>query len=392
MSSDALITDRAGVDAAVGDCRQAGRFALDFEFLWERTYKPIACLAQVATETSVWLIDPIAGAPLEPLVALVEDDTVETVMHAPSADLTLLALHFGVVPRAIVDVQLAAGFVGLGAGQSLGTLLDRALDLHLAKAESYSDWSRRPLNDSQLDYAADDVRHLLALRDQLEDRATELGRWDWVVEEHRLRYGPDARFVTEPGEAWRKLKGQGRLSPRERTILREVAGWREREALRRDRPPAWILADRLALDIAKRKPTNREGLSRVRGLDEKMRDREADELLEAVARGVAAPVLELPQPMRSDLAQRLAVLGALGQLLVGVRADAAGLAAPLIATRDDVESFVSARLNGNGASHPLGSGWRKELAGDALAALAEGRLAVAPSPDPPYLVELDRPT
>lgn len=392
MSSDALITDRAGVDAAVGGCRQAGRFALDFEFLWERTYKPIACLAQVATETSVWLIDPIAGAPLEPLVALVEDDTVETVMHAPSADLTLLALHFGVVPRAIVDVQLAAGFVGLGAGQSLGTLLDRALDLHLAKAESYSDWSRRPLNDSQLDYAADDVRHLLALRDQLEDRATELGRWDWVVEEHRLRYGPDARFVTEPGEAWRKLKGQGRLSPRERTILREVAGWREREALRRDRPPAWILADRLALDIAKRKPTNREGLSRVRGLDEKMRDREADELLEAVARGVAAPVLELPQPMRPDLAQRLAVLGALGQLLVGVRADAAGLAAPLIATRDDVESFVSARLNGNGASHPLGSGWRKELAGDALAALAEGRLAVAPSPDPPYLVELDRPT
>ena len=391
MSSDALITDPAGVDDVVQSCRASGRFALDFEFLWERTYKPVACLAQVATETTVWLIDPIAGAPLEALVALVEDESVETVMHAPSADLTLLALHFGLVPRAIIDVQLAAGFVGLGAGQSLGTLLDRGLGLHLTKAESYSDWSRRPLNDAQLDYAADDVRHLLALRDRLEAHAVQLGRWEWVREEHRLRYGSEARFVTEPDEAWRKLKGQGRLSSRERAILREVAAWREREALRRDRPPAWILADRLVLDIAKRKPTARDGLSRVRGLDEKMRDHEAGQVLEAVARGMTAPVMELPQPMRPELAQRLAVLGSLGQLLVGVRAEAAGLAAPLIATRDDVEAFVAARLGGDGTGHPLGNGWRKDLAGDALAALADGHLAVAPSPDPPYLVELERP-
>ena len=391
MSSDALITDRAGVDDVVESCRTSGRFALDFEFLWERTYKPVACLAQVATETTVWLIDPIAGAPLEPLVALVEDESVETVMHAPAADLTLLALHFGLSPRAIIDVQLAAGFVGLGAGQSLGTLLDRGLGLHLTKAESYSDWSRRPLNDAQLDYAADDVRHLLPLRDRLEAHAVELGRWEWVREEHRLRYGPDARFVTEPDEAWRKLKGHGRLSSRERAILREVAAWREREALRRDRPPAWILADRLVLDIAKRKPTARDGLSRVRGLDEKMRDHEAGQLLDAVARGMSAPPVELPHPMRPELAQRLAVLGSLGQLLVGVRAEAAGLAAPLIATRDDVESFVAARLGGDGSGHPLGNGWRKDLAGDALAALADGHLAVAPSPDPPYLVELERP-
>jgi ribonuclease D len=391
LSTEALITDRAGVESVVAACRQAGRFALDFEFLWERTYKPIPCLAQVATDTTVWLIDPIAGAPIEPIVAIVEDPDVETLMHAPSADLTLMALHYGVQPTNILDVQLIAGFIGLGAGQSLGTLLERGLGLHLAKAESYSDWSRRPLNESQLDYAADDVRHLMRLRDHLEAEARTMGRWEWVLEEHRLRYGPDARFVTDPDEAWRKLKGQGRLSGKERNVLGELAAWREREALRRDRPPSWILADRLVIDIAKRKPTNREGLSRVRGLDEKMRDNEAGELLTAVARGLDAPIKDAPTPMRPDLAQRLSVLGALGQLLVGVRADAAGLAAPLIATRDDVESFVAARLSGDGARHPLGSGWRKELAGDALAALADGRLAIAPSPNPPYLVEIDQP-
>ena len=391
MSTESLIIDLPGVESVVAACRQAGRFALDFEFLWERTYKPIPCLAQLATDTTVWLIDPIAGAPLEPLVAILEDPAIETLMHAPSADLTLMALHYGVQPTNILDVQLIAGFVGLGAGQSLGTLLERGLGLHLAKAESYSDWSRRPLNDAQLDYAADDVRHLMALRDHLEEQARGMGRWDWVLEEHRLRYGPDARFVTDPDDAWRKLKGQGRLSGKERNVLGELAAWREREALRRDRPPSWILADRLVIDIAKRKPTNREGLSRVRGLDEKMRDHEATELLQAVARGMQAPLKDAPAPMRPDLAQRLSVLGALGQLLVGVRADAVGLAAPLIATRDDVESFLAARLTGDGASHPLGSGWRKELAGDALAALADGRLAIAPSPEPPYLIEIDQP-
>lgn len=391
MASDALITDHSGVAEVVRRCREAGRFALDFEFLWERTYRPIACLAQVATADSVALIDPTAGAPLEPLVALVEDEAVETIMHAPSADLTLMALHFGVVPRGLIDVQLTAGFVGLGAGQSLGTLLDRALGIHLAKAESYSDWTRRPLNTAQLEYAADDVRHLLALRDRLEARARELGRWEWVLEEHRLRYGPDAKFVTEPDEAWRKLKGQGRLSGRERAVLREVAAWREREALRRDRPPSWILQDRLALDIAKRKPRDRQGLGRVRGLEEKMRDREAQELLDAVTRGLEAPTMDAPQPMRTDLAQRVGVLGSLGQLVVGIRADAVGLAAPLIATRDEIESFLAARLNGDGREHALAHGWRKELAGDVLAALADGRLAIAPSSEPPYLVEIDRP-
>ncbi len=390
MSSDALITDPDGVADVVRRCRAAGRFALDFEFLWERTYKPIPCLAQIATDDGVALIDPIAGAPLEPLIAIVEDPAIETVMHAPSADLTLLALHFGVVPANLVDVQLTAGFVGIGAGQSLGTLLDRGLGLHLAKAESYSDWSRRPLTAAQVDYAADDVRHLLALRDRLQERATALGRWNWVQEEHQLRYGPQARYTTDPDDAWRKIKGQGRLSSRERAVLREVAAWREREALRRDRPPAWLLQDRLALDIAKRKPATREALGRVRGLDEKVRDREAAELMEAVARGVSAPLVDLAEPMRPEIAQRLAVLGAIGQLLVAVRADAAGLAAPLIATRDDVEAFVAAHLTGDGREHPLGRGWRKDMAGEALAALADGRLAVAPSPDPPYLVEIDR--
>jgi len=389
MPPTTVIRDRAGVVELAGRCRDAGRFSLDFEFLWERTYLPVTCLAQVSTDDEIALIDPIDGAPLEEIVALVEDPDVQTVMHAPSADLTLLALHFGVRPQRLVDVQLVAGFVGLGAGQSLATLLDRVLGVRLAKAESYSDWSRRPLSDEQLAYAADDVRHLLPLTDRLAERVAALGREEWVAEEHRLRYGPDARFFTDPREAWRKIKGQGRLNGRERAVLREVAAWREQEARRRDRPPAWILQDRLALDIAKRKPATRAELGRVRGLDDRMRDGEAGAVLAAVSAGLDAPEVHLPQSISPEIAARLSVLGTLGQLVVGVRAEAANLAAPLLATRDEVEAFLAARLGGDGDLHPLGSGWRRDIAGDALTALAAGRLAVAPSPRHPYLVEFD---
>lgn len=390
MASHSVLIAASDIAAFADRCRQEGRFALDFEFLWERTYRPIPCLAQLAVADDVAIVDPIGGAPLDALVALVDDPDVETIMHAPSADLTLMAVNFGTQPRNVIDVQLIAGFVGLGAGQSLSTLLDRALGVKLTKVESYSDWSRRPLTAAQLAYAADDVAHLVQLRDELCRRATDLGRDAWVAEEHRLRYGPDARFVTDPAEAWRRLKGQGRLTARERAVLVEVAAWREAEALRRDRPPAWILQDRLAIDVAKRKPLSRDELGRVRGLDERMRDREAASLLEAVRRGLDRPELPLPQTIRPELAQRLGILGALGQLLVGVRADAAQLAAPLLATRDEIESFVASRLRGEVDGHPLATGWRKELAGDALAALADGRLALAPTADPPYLAEIDR--
>ncbi len=378
------------IEGFVERCRREGRFALDFEFLWERTYKPIPCLAQVAVGEEVLILDPVAGDRLEPIVALVEDPSIETIMHAPSADLTLMALHFDVAPRNLTDVQLIAGFVGLGAGQSLGTLLDRVLGVRLAKAESYSDWSRRPLTAAQLAYAADDVRHLTALRDDLGRRVAELGREQWVREEHELMFGSEVRYVTDPDEAWRKLKGQGRLGARERAVAKAVAAWREREALRRDRPPGWVLQDRLIIDIARRRPTTREDLSHVRGLDARMRDQEARALLEAVRAGLDGPAVALPEPMPAEITARLAVLGALGQLLVGVRADAARMASPLVATRDQVETFMAARLRGDGDGHPLAHGWRKEIAGDALTSLAEGRLALAPVDRPPYLVEIER--
>ncbi len=384
------ITDAAGVDAVVREARAEGRAAIDLEFLWERTYAPVACLAQIATPRGIHIVDPIDGAPLGPVAELVSDPDVEVVMHAPSADLTLLGLAFGTRPENFVDVQVLAGFVGLGAGQGLATLLERVLGVHLDKGERYTDWSRRPLSEAQLEYGAADVAHLLQLADELTRRAEEMGRLDWVAEEHRRRYGPGARLVPDPATAWRRVKGGGRLNARDRAVLAAIAEWREREAVRRDKPASWIIPDRTLVEMAHRRPADRRALENERGLPARIQGAEAESLLAALRAGAAAEPIASAPPPSPEVQHRLEVLAPLGAVLVAARAAAVGLAPSLLATRDDITSFLAAVVSGDGDGEQLGSGWRRELVGDALVELAEGRLALGADPRRPYLAEVRR--
>lgn len=393
MASDTpqVITDAPGVDAVVDAVRAAGRFAIDFEFLWERTYSPQPCLVQVAVGDEVHLVDPIEGAPIEPLAALVADPSLLTIMHAPSADLTLLAMNYDTRPANLVDVQLTAGFVGLGAGQGLSVLLDRVLKVRLDKGEQYTDWSRRPLSARQLRYARADVEHLHELWGELCERAERLDRMDWVVEEHERRYGPSSRWMPDPEEAWRKVKGQGKLSSRDRAVLKELARWREQEAARRDRPAAWIVPDRTLLEMARRRPTTAQQLQQERGLPERVRASDVESMLEAIRRGNETPPMNMPPAPPPEVQMRMESLAALGQILVAARAAEVDLAPSLLATRDDVETYLAQAIGGrDGDDSPLASGWRHRLAGAPLLDLAAGRIALAAADTRPFLREIPR--
>jgi len=386
-----VIRDPGGVAAVVAAAHEHGRIALDFEFLWERTYAPMACLAQIAIDGRVHLIDPIEGAPLAPVAALVADPDVDVVMHAPSSDLTLLGMQFGTRPDRVLDVQLAAGFIGIGAGQGLGVLLERGLKVKLDKGEQYTDWSRRPLTDGQLTYAAADVAHLVELADEFLSRAERLGRTSWIAEEMARRYGPESRWVADPTEVWRRVKGQGKLSPADRAVLRALAAWREREAARRDRPTAWIVPDRTLLEVARRRPKTAGQLSGERGLPERMRQSDLDGMLAAIAEGAAAAPIHLPAAPGAELQARMDTLGPLGQILVTARAAEADLAPSLVATRDEIETFLWGEIGAREVpDSPLAVGWRFEIAGQPLRNLAEGRIALAPAAARPFLREIPR--
>ena len=199
----------------VAAAQSAGRVGLDTEFMRERTYRAKLCLVQVATPDYLMLVDPLEAIDLTGLAGIVGDDRVEVVVHAGKQDFELLHDHYGVVPKNIFDVQIAAGFVGLGATLPYGRLVESLVGVKLQKGESYTDWCRRPLTEAQLDYAADDVRYLLEAAERLKERSRELERYEWAMEEMEALQDPDA-YGIDPDRAWERVGGRGTLSSRSR--------------------------------------------------------------------------------------------------------------------------------------------------------------------------------
>jgi len=380
------ITDSAGVESLLDDARGAGRCALDTEFVWERTYAPVLCLVQIATPDRLAVVDPLAGAPLEPIARLVADPSVRKAMHAPSGDLTGFALHFGTGAASVFDAQLAAGFAGYGGSLSLERMLEQSVGVRLKHAEGFTDWSKRPLTELQIVYAADDVRHLLAAMDALQRRLREQGRERWADEEMERRCGPGAQLVQDPEQAWRRVGGRGRLRGEQLAVLASAAAWREREARRRDIPVGWLVRDPTLIELARRRPATAAEAQQVRGLQLK-RGPQLDGMLKALAAVEGAAPERVPE-IGSEMRNRIKVVLPLASAVLQATCAEAGIASELVATRDDLESLI--RIVGDGgddAHHPLLSGWRRELAGGALLRLLRGEVALRVVPGPPHVSE-----
>ena len=383
--TDRLIVDTGDVETLAQRARAAGTVAIDTEFLWERTYAPQLCLAQVAVGDEIALIDPLAGASLEPIAALVADPRVEIVMHAPSADLLAFGLHFGVRPTRIVDTQLIGGFVGLTASASLERLLQDAIKIPTDHHESFSDWKRRPLSQSQLTYAGDDVRHLQALLAEIRRRLEQRGRTAWANAELARRYPDDEEATPDPDDAWRKVQRRGRLSSRQLAVLRAVAAWRELEARRRDLPASWVIKDPTLVELARVGPANDEALLRIRGVAAGTKGRDVAALLEAIAAGKEAGPIESVSASPPAVQRRADAASGLAGALLKVRCTDAGIAPELVATRSELDRFLEAAILGEAEGEPLGTDWRRDLVGAELIDLVEGRVAFSLNAKPPYI-------
>ena len=386
-----MVTDAAGVAEVVAEARRVGRCSLDTEFLWEKTFAPQLCLVQIAVGDVIWLIDPLADAPLEPIGELVADASVQKLMHAPAADLIAFGLHFGSVPANVFDTQIAAGFIGLTGSASLDRLLEAVLKVRLDHNETFSDWSRRPLKETQLLYAADDVRYLeqmvAAIAAQLEQR----GRTTWATAEIERRFCGAEAAGGDPDRAWRKVQRRGRLSPQAQAVLIDVANWREAAARRRDQPAGWVMKDPTLVEIARAAPRSAADLQQIRGLGKTLGERDTADLLEAVASGLKRP----PPPAERSVPQRIArqveAVAALATPLARIRCLDVELAPELVANRADLDRYLEAIVAGEDLSTlPLGQGWRKDLLGDDLVRLVRGEVSLSLNQSAPFLRIEDR--
>jgi ribonuclease D len=358
----------------------------------ERTYRARLCLVQIAIPDQIFLIDPLQGADLEPLARLIADPGVTKVVHAGRQDLELFYEMFELVPSAIFDVQVAAGFAGFGASLPYGVLVKSVVGVSLQKGEAYSDWCRRPLTEAQKRYAADDVRWLLEAADKLRAKLESLNRLDWALEE-MAAFESDSTYATDSGESWRKVSGRGGLSTRQMGVLKELARWREDTAARRDLPRGWIVKDPTLVEIARRQPSNPGQLGGIRGLNKKEAERSAREILDAVSAGREQTIEPEPQAPPRSILVRARLISGMADAVVRARCERAGIATELVSTRSELESLLAYVLQGKDAEaaadrYRLLRGWRRELAGEAVLALARGEIAVRVSDKPPYVEEV----
>jgi ribonuclease D len=262
--------------------------------------------------------------------------------------------------------------LGFGDSISYDQLVQRVTGDVLDKSHRFTDWSRRPLTEMQLNYAESDVTHLrdvyLALSADLEKR----GRIDWVFEEMSVLTSPDT-YRFEPEHAWERLRTRVR-KPKELAILMEVAAWREREAQTRDIPRGRVLRDEVVADIAVQAPTTIERLGSLRSLPKGFeRSRWGDAIIEAVKSGLARDPKTLPRLERSRPAPNGGATIELLKVLLRMTSERHAVAAKVIATTDDLDR-IAADDNADVAAL---KGWRRELFGERARALKHGQLALA---------------
>jgi ribonuclease D len=390
-SGASLVTTTPQLLALVEHMRSIGRFAFDTEFVSEDTFEPVLCLIQVATRERLALIDPLAVRDLDPFWDAVCDPAIEVVMHAASEDLRICLIKSGRLPRRVYDVQMAAGLAGFSYPLSLVNLVGQVLGVSLAGGETRTDWRRRPLSSGQVEYALDDVRHLLDLADSFTASMKDLGRASWAEEEFEGFVSSIAERADE--ERWRRLPGLNQLGSRGMEMARQLSLWREDEARRQNRPLRQVMRDDLLVAIAKRQPTNRRGLEALRDFNRPGLISRSDEILRALQKAWEVPEDHLPDPaLRVEEPPGLSTVANLLSAALAQCCAQRRIAGSIVANVGDLKGLIRWHLEGRPADRlpALLQGWRADVFGRTLLDVLDGRVALRvadPGSDFPVALE-----
>jgi ribonuclease D len=367
-----LIDTSAELAAACERLKHHGYVTVDTEFLRETTFWPRLCVIQMASLEEAIAVDALApDIDLGPFFELMTNTSVVKVFHSARQDIEII-WHLGeVIPAPLFDTQVAAMVCGFGDQVSYEQLAGSLAAAKIDKSSRFTDWSRRPLSDSQIDYAIADVTHLRTIYEKLIARLEKNNRLGWLDEEMAILSSPET-YRQEPERAWERLKTRVR-KPRDLAVLMEVAAWREREAQMRDVPRSRVLKDDTIGDIALAAPRTVEELGRLRTIPQGFeRSRTGADILAAVERALSRDPSTLPPVDRDRPNGNTGAIVQLLKVLLQSTAENRGVASKIIATVDDLEAIAQSD-NADVASL---KGWRRELFGEHALALKHGRLSL----------------
>jgi ribonuclease D len=369
-----LIDQPDALSDLLAHLRSVGQFAYDTEFIGELTYIPKLCLIQVASAQRVALIDPLAGLDLRPFWELLCDDSIEKIVHAGQQDVEPVFRQVARPAANLFDTQICAGFIGLAYPVALSKLVHELIGARLGKGLTFSHWDQRPLSSMQLRYAADDVRYLVAVRDEIGKRLESSGHSAWAKQECDALCEP-SQYRFDPETYFHRIRGGATLAPRNQAVLKELTIWRDALAREHNVPARAFLKDEVLLDLARSPVKSVEKLDRVRGLPRPVEQAHGADIVAATAKGLATPAEQLPHPKDYEPSPRQrfradALWAAVQCLCAGRSIDPA-----LITSRHEVgELYRTLSSGAEPGDIRLLSGWRKEAVGQSILDLVAGKL------------------
>lgn len=332
------------------------RLGVDTEFMREKTYFAQLCLIQISANENIYCVDPLGDS--------VQQEFWKTlfaknwVVHSARQDIEVVFQTAGAMPAQIFDTQIAAGLLGMSPQLGYAGLVKELFDIDIAKSHTRADWTRRPLSEAVLDYAAEDVEHLLPAADILLEKLDKKSRLSWAEEDSMLLLDP-ALYEVAGDQAIDRLKGARNFRGRKRAAAVRLAAWRENEAVHRNRPRQWILRDNVLLDIAFNMPDSLTALSNIQGMPAKLVSRAGKDIVGIVA-AAQQDSNDYQPPRPPDEAQK-ALLREM-QSKVSECAKSLDLAAETIASKRELSAVIG---NGDRESRVF-TGWRRELIGNEL--------------------------
>ncbi len=367
-----LLTENAELVAVCERFCQHEFVTVDTEFLRETTFWPQVCVIQVASPEEAIAIDALAeGIDLTPFLSLMANPNIVKVFHAARQDIEIIWRLARLIPTPLFDTQVAAMVCGFGEQASYLELVKAITRANIDKSSRFTDWSRRPLSEAQIEYAIADVTHLRDVYVELHKRLKRSNRLDWLVDEMQILSSP-ATYEQHPMNAWERLRHKIR-KPRDLAVLMELAAWREIEAQSRDVPRSRVLKDDILLEVVQSAPRSIDSLGNLRSFPKGMeRSRTGADIVAAIERGLARDPAEIPKIERSKRGANAATVELLKVLLRQV-SDETGVAAKLIATADDLEAIAA---DDDTDTQTL-KGWRRAIFGEKALKLKAGRLALA---------------
>ncbi len=287
-----------GFRRVLEDLAAAPRMAIDIEADSLYHYFEKVCLIQISTEKETYILDPLSISNLRGLAPMLSSPRVEKVFHAANYDIFCLRRDYGFTFSNIFDTHIAAQFAGyefLG----LSPLMEKLLGISHSKRRQRDDWSRRPLQSEQLEYAAMDTHHLLRLRDILEAQLREKRRLSWVQEEFEVEAAAEMPEREFDPEGFRRIKGNRELELRELAILRALYLLRDRYAREMDTPPFKVMNNSVLLDLARKPPRSAHEMFKRPGISYRVARKFAGEILRTIERAKKEDPSRLELPARS---------------------------------------------------------------------------------------------